>query len=266
MERETRQQEIDIYCIIRDVFHDLWVAVAIGISAAFLAYIGGRLLYQPTYTSRTTFVVSSRNGSTGAYANLTKTQKMTEVFRSVMDSNVLKKMVSDGLGMDSFDGKVKIKVVPETNLLSVSVTADSPETALKLLRGMLEYYPEVGRNVLGEVVMEIFEKPGYPAAPDQVFRGKEIMQKAFLIGTAVMLILLAMLSCLKDTVKNEKEAAEKLDTTLFGVLCHERKYRNNQGFSEEEEKENSDYRAVRKLWLYRGNEEDADEASVSGAV
>lgn len=66
LERETRQQEIDIYCIIRDVFHDLWVAVAIGISAAFLAYIGGRLLYQPTYTSRTTFVVSSRNGSTGA--------------------------------------------------------------------------------------------------------------------------------------------------------------------------------------------------------
>lgn len=178
--RERRDnQEIDIYCIIRDVFHDLWVAVAIGISAAFLAYIGGRLLYQPTYTSRTTFVVSSRNGSTGAYANLTKTQKMTEVFRSVMDSNVLKKMVSDGLGMDSFDGKVKIKVVPETNLLSVSVTADSPETALKLLRGMLEYYPEVGRNVLGEVVMEIFEKPGYPAAPDQVFRGRRLCRKHF---------------------------------------------------------------------------------------
>ena len=60
MEKETKQQEIDIYCIIRDVLHDLWVAIIVGISAAFLAYIGARLLYQPTYTSRTTFVVSAR--------------------------------------------------------------------------------------------------------------------------------------------------------------------------------------------------------------
>lgn len=262
MEKETKQQEIDIYCIIRDVLHDLWVAIIVGISAAFLAYIGARLLYQPTYTSRTTFVVSARNSSTGAYANLMKTQKLTDVFQSVMDSHVLKKKVSEGLGLDSFDGTVKIRVVPETNLLSVYVRSDSPEMSLELLRGMMEYYPEVGENVLGDVVMEIFEEPGYPSAPDEEFRGKEIMEKAFLIGMAVMIAILALLSFMKDTVKNQEEIAEKLDTAAFGILCHERKYRNLKDFLLRRKKKNSGNGTFGKLRLCRSNEKNPHEAFV----
>lgn len=117
-------------------------------------------------------------------------------------------------------------IVPETNLLSVSVTADSPTTAFQLLNTMLEQYPAVSQNVLGEVVLEVFEEPSYPASSSVGFQGNQMMKNGFLAGTGAMLVLFALISYFKDTVKNEKEVAAKLDTGLYATIYHERKYKN----------------------------------------
>lgn len=227
MENELQKKQMEnIYNIVRDVMKNWWVILCIAISVSLLSYIGASVMYHPTYTSRTTFVVSARGSSMGAYANESKTQKLTDTFRSVMDSQILKKKVSENLGMDSFPGTVNIEVVPETNLLTVSVTSSSPEISFKLLRSMLDNYQEVSKNVLGEVVLEVFEDPNFPSVADTAFRGKNVMKKGFLVGALAMICLLGFLSYMKDSVKSEDEVAEKLDTTIFGVLEHEPAYRN----------------------------------------
>lgn len=225
MEKQKSQQ-MNINCIMHDVLRDLWVAIAIGISVAFLAYIGAKINYKPSYTSRSTFVVSAKGTSKGVYTDMTKAQKITEGFRSVMGSQILKKKVSEELGTPAFPGVIETTVVPETNLLTLSVTSSSPEMAFRALKTILQCYQEVGGEVFGEVVLEVFEKPTYPSAPDKLFQGKLIMKKGFLIGFALMLGILIFLSWLKDTVKNEEDIKEKLDTTIFGRLYHERKYKN----------------------------------------
>ena len=237
MENESQKKQIEyIFSVIRDVLKEWWVILCIAISVSFLSYIGAYLLYQPTYTSSTTFVVSAKTSSMGAYGNLSEVQKLTDTFQTVMDSQVLKKKVAESLEMEAFDGTVGISVVPETNLLTVTVTSDSPEIAFQLLNGLLDHYQEVGENVLGNVVMEVFEEPNYPSVPNTVFDGKDVMQKAFLVAFAAMVVLLAVLSYLKDSVKLEEEVTEKLDTTLFGVLEHESSYRNAKAFIKRQKK------------------------------
>lgn len=227
MEKELQKKQMeDVYNIIHDVLKNWWVILCIAISASFLTYIGSSILYHPTYTSSTTFVVSAKGSSTGAYANQSKTQKLTDTFQSVMDSQILKKKVAESLEMDTFPGTVEIAVVPETNLLTVSVTSDSSDISFKLLDSMLENYQEVSKNVLGEVVLEVFEEPNFPSAPNESFHGKDMMKKGFLAGALVMVVLLGVMSYLKDSVKSEDDVEEKLDTTLFGVLSHEPTYRN----------------------------------------
>lgn len=170
MEKEMQKKQMeDIYNIFRDVLKNWWVVLFIALSAAFLSYIASAVSYSPTYTSNTTFVVSAKGSTTGAYANESQTQKLTDVFRAVLDSQILKKKVADSLEMDSFPGTVRIAVVPETNLLTVSVTGYSPEISFRLLNGILEHYPEVSKNVLGDVVLEVFEEPNFPSRPDQAF-------------------------------------------------------------------------------------------------
>ena len=216
----------DIYNIVRDVLRDWWVVLCVAVSAAFLAYIASAVTYKPEYTSATTFVVSAKGSSTGAFANQSKAERLTEVFQSVMDSQILKKKVAEGLGLNSFPGTVKIAVVPETNLLTVSVSSDSPEMSFRLLKSLLDNYSEVGEGVFGEVVLEVFEEPNYPSRPDNIFNARDIMKKAFLLGALVMIAVLTLLSYMKDTVKTEKDVTQKLDTEVFASLAHESQYRN----------------------------------------
>lgn len=92
MENELQKKQMEnIYNIVRDVMKNWWVIICIAISVSLLSYIGASVMYHPTYTSRTTFVVSARGSSMGAYANESKTQKLTDTFRSVMDSQLLKR-------------------------------------------------------------------------------------------------------------------------------------------------------------------------------
>mgnify|MGYP000080320766 FL=1 len=227
MEKEIQKKQIeDMYNVVRDVLKNWWVILFIAISVSLLTYIGAAWMYHPTYTSSTTFVVSAKGSSTGAYANQSQTEKLTDTFQSVMNSQILKKKVSESLKMDTFPGTVKIAVVPETNLLTVSVTSGSPETSFKLLKSMLEHYQDVSKNVLGEVVMEVFEEPNFPSAADVAFQGSDVMKKGFLAGVGLMIVLLALISYQKDNVKSEEEVTEKLDTTVFGTLNHEPLYRN----------------------------------------
>ena len=230
----------DLYAIFRDVMKNLWMVILVGISAAFLTYIGAYLRYQPEYRSSTTFVVSAKASSTGAYANLSQTQSMAETFKTVLDSQVLKKVVAERLGMSSFNGTVEVSIVPETNLLSVSVTAGSPTTAFQLLNTMLEEYPSVSQNVMGNVVLNVFEEPNYPSSPIMSFQGRNLMRQGFMAGAGVMIVLFALMSYFRDSVKNEKDVERKLDTTLYAAVYHERRYQNLKALLNQKKK---------KLWF-----------------
>ena len=182
-------------------------------------------------------------GQRKQYGRLCKSFPDTEAggdFKTVLDSQVLKKKVADTLDMDSFPGSVKVEIIPETNLLNVTVTADSPTEAFRLLETMLEQYPSVSQSVLGDVVLEVFEDPNDPSAPVESFQGRRVMKIGFLAGAGVMAVLFALLSFMRDSVKNEKEVRSKLDTTLFATIYHERKYQSLKAFVKRKKK---------KLWI-----------------
>ena len=75
-----------MYNVIRDVLKNWWVILFIAISVSLLTYIAAAWMYHSTYTSSTTFVVSAKGSSTGAYANKSQTEKLTDTFQSVMNS------------------------------------------------------------------------------------------------------------------------------------------------------------------------------------
>ena len=239
-EKADRGVPADFFAIFHDVLKDLWAALLIGISVALLTYVGAYLTYHPQYVSQTTFVVSAKGSNTGAYANLSQTQRMAEVFKTVLDSDVLKKKVAERLEADSFEGEVSVNIVPETNLLSVSVTTGSPTTSFQQLNTMLEEYPSVSQNVLGDVVLEVFEEPNYPASPTAAFQGSSMMKRGFMAGAAVMIVLFALMSYFRDSVKNEKDVEKKLDTSLFATVYHERRYQNLKALLNKKKK---------KLWF-----------------
>lgn len=225
MENET-QRKIYASCILKDIKKDLWVALSLAVSFVMLLYIAVTVVYRPNYTSSTTFVISERHKVLDETLNMNKIEPMTDSFQSIMTNPMLKKRAAERMGEKRFPGSVSVAVVPQTNLITVSVHAKSPELAFQGLKSIMECYPELGEKVLGDMVLDVFETPVYPSEPDVNLRGGKIMLLCFLGVFFGTLLLIALASYMKETVKSEKEVPILLDTTLFGMLHHEREYQS----------------------------------------
>lgn len=223
---QSEEQRIDLISILRDLLRDWWMIVTAGLAGAMLAYMFLAVVYTPRYTSSATLIVSAKGAANAAVSDLSVTSSLAENFSTVLDSAILKKKVQEELGLDSFPGQVEAAVIPETNMLTLRVTAGSPQTAFELIRSILNNYSEITDYAMDNVVLGVLDAPAVPMSASNPMQKDAVVKKAFLAGAALMTALLALLSHFRDNVKNEKEVEQKLDTKLFASVYHEKKYKS----------------------------------------
>lgn len=235
MDRSTENGavlQLDLISLIKDVFRDWWVILLAAVSASLISYVAVNELYTPEYTTSSTFVVTSRDRNTNIYQNLTYAQDMTEQFSYILESNVLQKKVMEDVGLDAFTAKTSAEIVPETNLMALKVTADTAMESYHILQSIMENYDQVSDYVMDDMILEVIQSPTVPMAPSNPLQDRKIMKLAFLIGGLGMAGVIGLFSFFRDTVKNEREAKQKIDARFFGSIWHERKRlkrRRNKG-------------------------------------
>ena len=133
----TAAEELHPVLLMREVLKKLWAIVMVAIIVASLTYVGASLMYTPQYQTKTTFVVSVRDGSSTVYSNLNAAKSMANAFSEVLNSDVLKKRIAAELGQERVNGSISAEVVGETNLLEMRVTADSPRQAYLITRAIM---------------------------------------------------------------------------------------------------------------------------------
>ena len=217
---QNNELPLDIYSILRALVKDWWMILTAGLIGAMIAYIMVGSAYTPTYTSSMTFIVSSK-GSTNSLSDLNAANEMAETFSEVLNSRLLKKRVQQELNLSYLPGTITTNVVEGTNLMSLSVSAPSPEHAFKIMKSVLNNYSEITQYVLENVVLDVMEAPQVPMAPSNPVSARDMMKKYALAGMMLMAALLALIDYLKDDIKNEKEVEQKLDTRLYGTIYHE---------------------------------------------
>lgn len=217
---QNNELPLDIYSILRALVKDWWMILTAGLIGAMIAYIMVGSAYTPTYTSSMTFIVSSK-GSTNSLSDLNAANEMAETFSEVLNSRLLKKRIQQELNLSYLPGTITTNVVEGTNLMSLSVSAPSPEHAFKIMKSVLNNYSEITQYVLENIVLDVMEAPQVPMAPSNPVSASEMMKKYALVGMALMAALLALIDYLKDDIKNEKEVEQKLDTKLFATIYHE---------------------------------------------
>lgn len=219
---QTDELPLDIYSILRALVKDWWMILTAGLVGAVIAYMLVGSAYTPTYTSRMTFIVSAK-GSTGNLSDLSAANEMAETFSEVLNSRLLKKKVQQELNLSYLPGNITTNVVEGTNLMTLSVSASSPEHAFKIMKSVLNNYSEITRYVLNNVVLDVMEAPQVPMSPSNPVSAGEMMKKYALMGMLFMIAVLALIDYMKDDIKNEKQVEQKLDTRLIGTVYHEYK-------------------------------------------
>ncbi len=215
----------DPIVLLQDVLKRWLIVVAVVLIAGVGSYILTDLSYSPTYKTTTTFVVTTRGSSTTVYSNLSSTTSVAGVFTELLNSSIMRKTIVQEMGVPSFHGKIDTAVIPNTNLINMTVTASDPRTAFLAAQTIIDHHESLTYQVIGDVALEVLQHPTVPSAPSNWADASGTMKKMAVLAAAGTVALLAMISFLRDAVRSGKEAREKLDMDYLGEIPHENKYK-----------------------------------------
>ena len=120
----------DPIVLVRDVIKRWLIILLAALMVGVGTYIVKDAAYVPVYKTNTVFVVTTRGSSTTIYNNLTSTSNVASLFTELLNSSIMRKNVMAEMGVSSLDASISTSVIPNTNLLTMTVSSSSPRTAL----------------------------------------------------------------------------------------------------------------------------------------
>lgn len=197
----------------------LVVAVIFGMGAYIYADTG----YVPSYRTSATLVLTTRDSASSIRTNLDAAADLAGVFTEILNSSVMRNTILKELDMTAFSGTILASAIPETNLLTIDVTAGDPGTAFRVLQVLLDSHGMVTYEVMGDIVLEVLEYPVVPTGPENAADAGQAMVLATAGAGGAIFVLLVVLAYFKDVVRSREEAEQKLNCWCLGELPHERK-------------------------------------------
>ncbi|MBR4863370.1 MAG: polysaccharide biosynthesis tyrosine autokinase [Oscillospiraceae bacterium] len=182
--------------------------------------------YTPKYRASATLVVTSRGTSSTVYSNMVSTANLAKVLTELLGSTVFHQVILEDTGLEAFDGSISATQVPDTNLLTMYVTSSDPRSAFLVAEAILNNYEAVTAQVVGEVVLEVLQKPTVPMAPMNPRTAMSNAKQAMMLAAVAMFGLLAWISCARDSIRSSREVRTKLHCHYLGDLPHERRYKS----------------------------------------
>ena len=209
---------INPYSLLRDVLRNLWAIVLGAVAVGLIMNMYMHSKVENSYSTRATFVVTSKTSGNYAYNNLTAASTVASSLSNVLNSNLLRTKVCEDLGVKSFDATMSASVVTDTNIMTLRVTSDTPWNTYRITRSVMKNMELLTRHVSGDMMMEVLQEPAIPTAADSVLSIRRQMIKAAILGGLAFTALFLFLSYKKDTVKSEEELEDRLDAESLGEL------------------------------------------------
>ena len=122
--------DYDLFCILRFLLRNCWLILVAALIAVMSIFLVETFILTPQYTSTTTFSVPSRS-SVGGAGTVAATDTLAVQFGEVLQSNIVQQAAAKRMGLGSFPATISVTVPTGTNIIQMSVSAESPELAYK---------------------------------------------------------------------------------------------------------------------------------------
>lgn len=220
-ERNNDRFNLNPHSLISDLLKSLWAIVLGAIAITLVADLYMTVFTPKTYTTKATFVVTSKAYSSYSYNNLSAAQSMAGTLQNILNSEILKKEVCKDLGIDTFDATVRASVINETNLLEMYVTSKTPLRTFRMVHSIMNNYQNLTQYVNSDAVMQVLEEPYVPTRPATGVRNMGKLIQIFGGSLIALSLLFLYLSYRNDTIKSEEDLADKLDAKPLGAIRYE---------------------------------------------
>ena len=149
---------IDVSGALRAIVRNFWLVVLAALTGAMGAHVVLQTIYKPQYTCSATYIVSSKY-STVSYSNISATSDTASLFSKLLDSQVLRKHAAEAIGVENLPAQIKTEVAKDTNVLTLTSTADTAYDAFICLKAVTENYNLISDNVFSSIVLTVIDGP-----------------------------------------------------------------------------------------------------------
>ena len=192
----------DPIVLVRDVLKRWLIIVLAALMVGVGTYIVKDSSYVPVYKTNTVFVVTSRGSSTTVYNNLTYTSNVASLFTELMNSSIMRKTVMEHMGVSSLDASISASVVPNTNLLTMTVSSSNPRTAFLTAQALIDTHETLTYTIVDGILMEVLQHPTVPLRPVNSAGAMSAMKRAGILTAAVTALALGIFSFMRNAVRS----------------------------------------------------------------
>ena len=228
---EERQIRPDAGIVAAELIRCRWLLLIGLLISAMLSYVFVTETYKEEYSSTATFFVTSKGSVTSTvFTNIENAKSLTEAFQYLLESDAMRRTVLDAIGETEFSGTITTSQLPETNIMSLTVTSDSPGLTFKIIRAVINNHHLITDNVMSNAAMDVLMQPTVPKAPTRALNRRSGVIKYTAILFAVIVSATVVYIIFSDKVRSERDlsallpSCERLST--FGCEKHRRTLRS----------------------------------------
>ena len=211
--------QIEPLCVLRVLLHNIWLiilAACIGWFAA-SAFLTGDV--SRSYSSSATFVVTPQGGS--YYSGIRTASTNAKIYADLLDSDLMHRVVKSSLNGEC-EGIISANQIGNTNLISVSVSADTPADALLMMQALAEEYDSLSGYISSTATLSLLNTPSLSTLVQSSFNSGGFAKTAALACAVLMVAILVAIVLYTGTVQNEQAAKDLLDGKLLVSIPHEK--------------------------------------------
>lgn len=213
---------IEWYSLLRDIVRNIWVVILCALIGAMGLFLVTHAAYSPVYTASATLAVNGGGSSATSYSTFTISNEKANVLVNIFTEPSIKEAAAEYLKTDSFDGTVSATVLEQTNFIELKVTSDHPERAYELLNAVIKSHHKVSNKIFRNAGVNVIRMPSVPVAPSNRISNSN-RNIVITASATVALAIIVALSLMRNTVKNENDFNEKIESKLIGTIAHEDK-------------------------------------------
>lgn len=222
---QSNELMLKVSCVLASILKKWNIVLLIMILCGSSFDVVKSFTYQPIYQ---TSLKASLSNDKNSFDQLEETVSFIRSLNVIFNGQVVKNYVKDAMNVESVNFQVQTSSVSETNLMNVSVSANSRQEAFYALNYLVDWYQnnkEVYHFTYELVVLE--KRPINTQAINENSHFQNF-KKGFILSGLIVIFMMMIFEYVKDTVKTPNDIQNHIDARLFAKIPKETKPRGKK--------------------------------------
>jgi len=224
---EVREQEIELdlreymYIIKKRIWFIILVTILAVVSSGVISFF----VLQPVYQASTTVMVGKpanyADGSQLQIQDLNLNQRLAKTYGEIVKSRGVSESVISQLNLnitpDQLKGKTAVKLVSDTEFITISVTDTDPQKAANIANKLASVFKTRVMNMMRVDNVQVLDDAVVPTSP---IKPNKMMNMAIagVLGMMISLFVVFLLEYMDNTIKSPEDIQKHLGLSVIGTV------------------------------------------------